>query len=234
MAVMALSGAASAQFFDDFNRADGPIGSNYDFISGGALNVSSNMLAGSTASAGLTLVKSSVFTGSYSGTTVQADFSLIDQATTLTYCGLVLGNDGTTTADHGFMVKLQRQGSAGFDNIGIYTGQSTNSANMTTAGGNFQALPGSFSTVRLTIWCSTPTTLNVGLDTDLNGTNDVSYTSTINTGAFTFGNRVGMSIFGTTGRIDNYRAFATTVPEPATMAILGMGALALIRRRRKA
>lgn len=230
---MALSGAASAQFFDDFNRADGPIGANYDLISGGALNVSSNLLAGSTSTAGLTLVKSSVFTGSYDGTTVSADFSLVDQSTTLTYCGLVLGNDGTTTADHGFMVKLQRQTTTGFDFIGIYTGQSTNSANVTTAGGNFQALTSPITSCRMSLWCSNPTTLNVGLDTDFNGINDVTYTSTINTGAFTFGSRVGMSIFGTTGRIDNFRA-ASTVPEPATMAILGAGALALIRRRRRA
>jgi hypothetical protein len=157
--------------------------------------------------------------------------SLSDATTTLAYCALALGSDGTATASHGLYIKLQRQANVGFDFIGFYTGAGTNTTAITVAGGNFQALATPFAAARLTISVSGTNTLNVGIDTDFNNVNDFNYTGTLNFPTMVVGNRVGMHIFGTTGRIDNFSA--TVVPEPATMAALGLGLVALIRRRRK-
>lgn len=231
IALIASCAVASAQFSDNFNRADGGLGANYDLVAGPATNVIGNMAGGTSGANGLTLVKSSVFTGAYNLTTVKADLSLSDQSSALTYCALALGNDGSSLASHGLFIKLQRQVAGGFSHIGAYTGSGTNTTDISLNGGNFQALTSQINRCRMTVMCPTTTSLYIGLDTDFNNVDDVTYTGTLNTGTLITGNRVGLHIFGTTGRIDNYDA--RTVPEPASMAALGLGVAALIRKRRK-
>lgn len=231
LAALGTCALASAQFTDDFNRADGPLGANYDLVSGTMPVVSGNKAAGAAGSNGLTLVKASVFTGAYDLTTVKADVSLSDTSSSLAYCALALGSDGTATASHGLFIKLQRQVAGGFSHIGAYTGAGTNTTAISLVGGNFQALASSITAARMTVRTPTATSLYIGLDTDFNNVDDVTYTGTLNFPTLIVGNRVGLHIFGTTGRMDNYSA--TTVPEPATMAALGIGVAALLRRRRK-
>lgn len=229
LGITSISGAQS--FSDNFNRADGPLGSNYNLVSGTQPTILSNKAAGAAAVNGLTLVSASAFTGAYNTTKVSATVSLSDTATSLAYCAIALGSDGTATASHGLFIKVQRQTTGNFDFIGAYTGAGTNTTAITLTGGNFQALQSTFSTARLSVWTPTATTLQIGIDTNFDNVDDQTYTGTLNFPTLVVGNRVGMHIFGTTGRIDDFSA--TTVPEPATMAVLGLGVAALIRRRRK-
>lgn len=233
--LIAVPGGALASFFDDFNRADGPLGANYNLVSGTQPVINAGMAAGAASGNGLTLVSSSVFTGAYDQTIVSADVSLADSSTTLAYVALSLGSDATTTSGHGLFIKVQRQGGSngGFNTIGFYTGAgSNNTSAVVTTGGNFQTLTTQFSRGRMTIKTTSATNLYTGIDTNFDNVDDIVYNSTLVLGPLVVGNRVGLHIYGTLGRMDNYSA-TNPVPEPATMAVLGLGALALMRRRRK-
>src|SRR5690349_11613848 len=96
LAALSLGAMSMAQtFFDDFNRANGPLGANWQAINGSD-SILNNAVAG-TAANGLTLVSASAFTGAYNQTTVSADVRVLDQSATLTYAALSLGSDATIT-----------------------------------------------------------------------------------------------------------------------------------------
>jgi hypothetical protein len=96
----------------------------------------------------------------------------------------------------------------------------------------FFALSSNFTRAHMTVSLSDATTVNLGLDTDFDGIDDQTYTRHMNLGTMVLGTRVGVGVFGTNTTIDNFQA--SVVPEPATIAALGLGALALLRRRKKA
>ena len=220
-------------YFDNFNRADGPnLGADYDLITGTSAGIASNMAAGMGSNNNLALVKSATFTGQYDLTTVEADVSLTDSSTTLAFVALALGHNGVNATGNGLYVKVQRQGITEFSHVGFYTGVGSSNAAAITGGATFFALTTTFSRAHMTLWASDPTTINLGFDTDFDGIDDQVHTRTMVFPALTVGNRVGLGVWGTTGRADNFQA--TVVPEPATLAALGLGALALLRRRRKA
>lgn len=230
LAALALGAMSMAQTFsDNFNRADGALGANYTTQSGSS-TIMGNAVGG-TAANGLTLVNTSAFSGAYNVTSVSADISLLDSSSTLFYAALALGSDGLGTSGHGIFVKFQRQVAGGFSNIGFYTGAGINSTTaITTTGGNFQTLATTFMSARVTVRTTTATNLYTGIDTNFDNVDDITYNSTLNFPALTVGNQVGLHTFGNTGRLDNFKA--TAVPEPATMAALGLGIAAMIRRRR--
>ena len=86
----------------------------------------------------------------------------------------------------------------------------------------------------MTVWASDATTINLGLDTDFNGTYDQLYTRHLNLASMTFGTQVGVAVFGTNVFMDNFSA-TTAVPEPGSLLLVGCG-LAIggrfVRRRR--
>lgn len=228
LVVAALCATAYSQsFFDDFNRPDGPLGTDYTTFHG-SVEIIGNEAGSIADGSGVTLVNSGVFAGAYNQTMVQGDVRVIDQSTTLTYIALILGGDGLLGVDHGIYVKVQRQGSGMFDFIGIYTGDNMNSGSISTPGGNFQALSTPFSAGRLTIKTLDALTLYTGIDTDFDNIDDMVYNSTLSIPPLELGNQVGLHVFGTTGRLDNFRA---VVPEPASIAALALGAAVLLRRR---
>ena len=234
LAAIALSTAAFSQnFFDDFNRADGAPGANWVNMGGPPMTIMSNEITGSGTGNGLSLVDSAAFSASFDMTIVQADLRVTDNSSTLAYAAVAIGHNGLLTTGNGIFVKLQRQVlGPNFSHIGIYTGNGINNTTaIVTTGGNFQALASPFAAARMTLRANSPTELYTGLDTDFNGTDEFSYTSTLNLGSLVLGNRVGMHFWGNLSRGDNFNA--NVVPEPATIAVLGLGALGLLLRRRK-
>lgn len=222
----------SQTYFDDFNRADSAnLGADYDVIAGTSPGIVGNFAAGMAGNNNLALVKSSVFTGAYDQTSVEAIISLADSTTDLAFVALALGHNGVNASGNGLYIKVQRQGSTMFSNVGIYTGVGSSNASAITGGATFFTLTTQFSRARMKIWASDPTTINLGLDTDFDNVDDQLYTRTMNLPPLVVGNRVGLGMWGTAARADDFRA--TVVPEPATFAALGLGALALLRRRRK-
>jgi hypothetical protein len=118
----------------------------------------------------------------------------------------------------------------GFNFMGIYTAVGASNTAAVTGGATFFGIP-EFRAARMTAWLPNPTTINVGIDTDFNGTYEQEYTRTLSA-SFVPGDRAGVGIWGTLARMDNFRAEA--VPEPATLAALGLGLAALLRRRKAA
>jgi hypothetical protein len=226
-----LAAIGSAQsFFDDFNRANGGLGSNYTTVSG-SVSIDNNTVVGASGT-GFTLVNASVSTAPYLLSTVQIDVGVRDQSSTLTYSAIAFAHNGVASINNGIYVKLQRQLAGGYSHIGIYTGNNSNSSAITTPGGNFQALAQRFDRARLTVRSPSSTTLYTGIDLNFDGIDEIVYNSTLNLGTLTLGNRVGLHNWGNTGNLDNFRV--TVVPEPATLAVLSLGAMAALRRRKKA
>lgn len=233
--VLAAGTASFAQLFtDDFNRPDSTdLGPNWDHIAGTATRVIGNEAGNTASSTNLSLVNTGLFSASYDITKVSADIRLTTQATTTAFVALAIGHNGIASSGNGIYIKLQRQsttqGWTGFTHVGFYTGNGINNTTAITGGSNFFQLTGTFDAARMVIWASNPTTINLGIDTDFNGSYEQEYSRTLNIGPLTVGSRVGIGVFGTTARADNFRAEA--VPEPATISALALGGLALLRRR---
>lgn len=231
IALLSLSAVSSAQFFfDDFNRANGPLGANYTNVSGTATQVISNQAGNTVGSNNLSLVTLGNYSASYMQTVVEADITHSGVVGT-GYGALAFGHNGGTTVGNGLFIKVQTQGTvAAFNFIGFYTGVGVGTTSAWTDPPVFFATTANFTRAHMTVWASDATTINLGIDTDFNGIDDQVYTRHMNLGAMSFGNQVGLGVFGTNTTLDNFQASA--VPEPASMAALGLGALALLRRRR--
>jgi hypothetical protein len=230
--IASIAGAQS--FSDNFNRADSAnLGPDWTVIgAGSATRVISNRAGNVAGSNNLSLVNAGLFTASYDQTRVQAD--VFRTATgTIGYVALAMGHNGATTTGNGLFIKVQANttASTGFDFIGMYTGVGSGTTTYWTDPPVFFAATAPFSSARMTVWASDPTTINLGIDTDFNGTNEQVYTRHVNLGTITLGNQVGIGVFGTSVAADDFNA--TVVPEPATITVLGIGALALLCRRKK-
>ena len=229
-----IASVAGAQFSDNFNRADSAnLGPDWTVIgTGSATRVISNRAGNVAGANNLSLVTPGNFTASYDQTRVQAD--VFRTATgTIGYVALAFGHNGLTTSGNGLFIKVQANTttSTGFDTIGFYTGVGSGTTTWWTDPPVFFTNATPFASARMTVWASDPTTINLGIDTDFNGTNEQVHTRHINLGTITLGNQVGIGVFGTSVAADDFNA--TVVPEPATFAVLGIGVLALLRRRKK-
>jgi len=223
---------AGAQFSDDFNRADAPdLGPNWTVIgTGSATRVISNQAGNVVGSNNLSLVNVGNFSSTYDMTQVRANV-FHSGVSGLGYVALAMGHNGGTTAGNGLFIKVQSNGGAMFDFIGMYTGIGSGSTTYWTDPPVFFAATTPFTSARMTVWASSATTINLGLDTDFNGIDDQVYSRNLNLGLMTFGTQAGIGVYGTVVKADDFSASA--VPEPATIAVVSLGLLALLRRRNK-
>ncbi|HVT12030.1 MAG TPA: PEP-CTERM sorting domain-containing protein [Fimbriimonadaceae bacterium] len=157
------------------------------------------------------------FSAAYTVQSVSMDVSLTNA--NLGYVGGVLGYGSDD-----IFVKVQGSGGT-FTNYGFY--HANNSSGV--SGGGFFSLNTTFTSARITVSVLSNDSVQLGIDTDFNGSFDQTYTAT-GYSAYSLGTGAGIALYGS-GAGDNYRAQGI-VPEPASFAVLGLGALALLRRRR--
>lgn len=231
--VLGLATSASAQYFsDDFNRPDAAdLGPNWSVIgTGSATRTIGNQAGNVVAANNLSLVTLGNYSAAYTHGSVSADV-FHNGTSALSYVALAMGHNGTTTAGNGLFVKVQGSGATGFTSIGFYTGQNGSSTGHWSNPPVFFTASSPFLAAHMVVWASSATTINLGLDTNFDNTFDQTYSRDLNLGTMTFGTQVGLAVYGTSGKADNFAA--GVVPEPATMAVLGLGAAALLRRRKK-
>jgi len=222
-------------FTDDFNRPDAPnLGPNYTVVSGTSTSVISNQAGNSAGSITLSLVTPLNYSDVYTNSVVSADIFHTGVAGT-GYAALAFGHNGSTALGNGLYIKVQSQAPATntFSNIGFYTGVGNGGTGPWTDPPVFFALTTQFSSARMTVWASDATTINLGLDTDFNGTFDQTFTRHLNLAGMTFGTQVGLGVFGTNVRMDNFSV--SPAPEPGSLLLVGCGIVVggrYLRRRR--
>ncbi|MCB0825769.1 MAG: PEP-CTERM sorting domain-containing protein [Armatimonadetes bacterium] len=220
--------AAAQSFSDDFNRADSSdLGGDWTSVGGSATRVIGNSAGNVTNSSNLSLVNAGLFSAGYTEAAVSVDI-LHDGSGSTGYVALALGHNGSTASGNGLFIKVQ--GTNSFEFIGFYTGVNDSTESWWTDPPIFFAADSSFSSARITVWASSATEINLGIDTNFDNTFDQLYTRNLS-GTGTLGTQVGLGVYGTSTSADNF--VATAVPEPTTMALLGLGLAAIARRKRK-
>jgi hypothetical protein len=207
-ACLALGGIASAQWSDDFNRPDGPIGGSW-IVQNGTWAIVSNQGA-HTSSPPNEILEHSVASLAYDQAVVELD--VFSPGSTSQFSAVVIGLNGT----HTIMVKIQDQvaGTPGFSNIGIYYRIGLGSwGAWPGTGTGFAALTAPFVAGRLKVYFSNPNTLVAEIDTDFNGTPDQTYTKdNVLSFAAGIGTGYGISGWGTTALFDNWEVNGSTPP----------------------
>jgi hypothetical protein len=226
VAVLSFAGVASAQWSDNFNRPDGPLGPDWNVISG-TWAISGNQGTHTSTAANELIQHASASLGYASSVSSLDVFATVGGPSQ--FSGLVIGLGGTDA----IMVKIQDQVTTpeGFSHIGIYHRTSaTGWGAWTTAGGlPFSVLTAPFASGRLTVSFPNPDTLLAEIDTDFNGVPDQTYMSPgVLSFAANMGTGFGIAAWGNSAKFDNFNV----VPVPGTLALLGLGGLVAARRRR--
>lgn len=207
--------AMSASFFDNFDRADaGDLGINWTNLTG-TIGIVNNMAQAPNESTNVALV--SGYSDTAANTVVS--FDVFHTEGTIAYAGAVLGYTNSTTS---IFVKVQDNLAAGnFNRAFFYQGDNGN-------GGGFGFVDlNPFTSGRIYVSFA-GTIAKLDIDTNFDTVIDQSYQADYLSAGY--GNGAGLAAYGN-ARIDNYAINA--VPEPATLAALGLGVAALLRRKRR-
>ncbi len=214
--MLIASSAMSMSFFDNFNRADSSnLGANWSNANG-TIGISGNMAQSPDQNTNLATVVG------YSDTAdnTAIEFDVFHGQQTVTYAAAVLGYSNLST---NIFIKIQDNAIGGtYNRAFFYLGN-----NGTGGGPGAQNIVTPFASAHIRVtYAGGIATLE--MDADFNGTYE--QTLTANYGSQTLGTGAGLGAFGD-GKVDNY-AINAAVPEPATVVVIALGALALLRRRK--
>jgi hypothetical protein len=191
-----VAGSASAQWSDDFNRPDGPIGGTWTVVSG-SWNVIGNRGAHTSSPSGEILLHDHATLAYYDS------FSRLDvfaPGSSNQNSAVLIGLGGTDA----IRVKIQDQDPLvpGFSHIGLYH---LNGGTWPGSGTGFGVLTAPFLSARLTVYFSDPDTVVAEIDTDFDGLADQMYSRTgVLSIAASFGTQYGITAWGSTALFDNW------------------------------
>jgi len=204
----------SASFFDNFNRPNfGNLGANW-VNQTGSIGIVSNAAQAPSQSINVALVNG------YADTVLNTkiSFDVFHSSATVAFAGAVLGHASSSSSA---FIKVQDNTSVGtFNRVFFYVGNNGTGGSM-----GFDDMVG-FSSARIYV-SFTGTVATLGVDSNFDTVIDQSFSRDY--GSTSFGLGAGLAAYGD-ARVDNYAINA--VPEPATMAALGLGVAALLRRKR--
>jgi hypothetical protein len=218
--LLALSGtlmasmAVSSSFFDNFDRANsGDLGPNWTHTAG-TIGIVNNRAQAPTQDTNVALVTG--YSDIAANTVVS--FDVFHNTQSLTFVGAVLGYTDAFTS---IFVKVQDNTFSGnFNRAFFYVGDNG------VSGGVSYADLTPFTAARVYVsFAGTVATL--GIDTNFDFVMDQTYSADYGSSAYGLG--AGLAAWGD-AEIDNYGINA--VPEPASLAVLGLGVVAMLRRRR--
>lgn len=220
--VLGTATVSHAQFVDFFNRADAPdLGTDWTLVVNDT-KIVSNMVENGTGADGL-----SVVTG-YSApllSAVAAVDAFAGQGDN-NHVAVLIGYAGVGGAQTLYAKIWDSNGDGIFDLWGLQDGND--------GGGLPGALITPTSAARIYVWAPTNDIMRMGIDHDMDGTIDETHDRTnMLIWGTNLGTGIGLGIQGS-AKADNFMDSFDPVPEPASMVVLGLGAAALYRRRRKA
>lgn len=233
--LLSATAAAAQSFVDNFDRPDAAdLGPNWQVVGTGSATRTIGNQAGNVVGANnLSLVTTANYSAAYTDTKVSADVFHIGPAGT-GYAALAFGHNGSTAAGQGLFIKVQDNTTSGtFNSVGFYTGVGSGTTTFwTDPPVFFTAGVTPFTSARLSVWASDASTINLGVDSNFDGVDDQTYTRHLNVATMTFGTQVGVGVFGTNTRVDNFSA-APLVPVPEPAALLAVACAAAGARRLK-
>ncbi|MGB0952064.1 MAG: hypothetical protein ACPG31_02455 [Planctomycetota bacterium] len=188
-----LTGATSG--FDDFNRADGPLGTDWGSGNGGPFEIRGQQFANLGSGNGWALYNGA--TSLYDQAVIE--FTLAPNPPSLAYGAAIFGAGGT---DNTF---TKIQGSGSYTNIGFYHG---NGSSMSGYGGYFTITPVTGGRVRVYV-TDAGDTMNCDIDEADDGVFEYHYESSglISSGlAAQLGEGLGLGAYAGVSRIDDFSA----------------------------
>jgi hypothetical protein len=227
--IAALAGAAQAQWSDDFNRPDGPIGGDWTPVTG-LWAIESNRGAKISTGVNEILQHNTANFPNYQDAVVSLD--VFATSTASQFSAVVIGLGGPVN----ILVKLQNQtGTQSFSHIGIYNNElggygswtGVNTGPSGVGGTGFFALPAGavFDSARMTVSFADADTIQLDVDADINGSIDYTWTRTgVAAFAASLGTGVGIAGWTANPRFDNFQAGSgspSCAPDLTTGAIAG-------------
>jgi autotransporter-associated beta strand protein len=204
--------AATTVFNDNFNRANAnDLGANWTAANTGQLGINGNQAAVTLAGSN-TIYFLSGLTGAYTHTTLKVDVSNPGGVGGQSIA-LCIGQ-ATLPSSEGLFLQLRTTDVTGqFNVIELDTGVNMSDSSKWTTPTN-QFIPTPFASARITASALDVDTIRIGIDSNFDSIDDQAFTRDLNLGNMGFGNRMGLSIAGSTARADN---FSASVIDPANV-----------------